>query len=93
MRMRRKKNLDIHLAECGVYYSELREDSLDLRKEEYHPIDAPSAGRKARSRFQHFLIETHLFYSKSGAVKGRLRLNLQSVFRSTTSLLWKSAKM
>ena len=39
MRMRRKKNLDIHLAECGVYYSELREDSLDLRKEEYHPID------------------------------------------------------
>ena len=34
MRMRRKKNLDKHLDECGVYYTELIEGTLDLRVEE-----------------------------------------------------------
>ncbi len=32
MRMRRKKNLETHLDECGVYFTELHESTLDTRE-------------------------------------------------------------
>ena len=48
MRMRRKKNLDEHLIECGDYYTELIEGTLDLRVQEENLLNVEDMfGRNA----------------------------------------------
>ena len=48
MRMRRKKNLDEHLIECGDYYTELIEGTLDLRVQEENLLNVEEMfGRNA----------------------------------------------
>ena len=48
MRMRRKKNLNEHLIECGDYYTELIEGTLDLRVQEENLLNVEEMfGRNA----------------------------------------------